>query len=99
MRVSGVVPFGGAWLVDLHVYCRRLISWPPMSTGLSIHVHADIRHSRHIAYLHRFHFQTTVVETLGCAVFRVAEMRVVGFAILRLLQLSGIMVHTDLCCC
>ena len=33
VRVSGVVPFGGAWLVDLHVYCRRLISWPPCPQG------------------------------------------------------------------
>ena len=64
VRVSGVVPFGGAWLVDLHVYCRRLISWPPMSTGLSIHVHADIRHSRHTAYLHRFHFKPQLLRPL-----------------------------------
>ena len=43
--------------------------------------------------------EATAVETLRCAVFRVAEVRVVGFVFLRLLQLSGLVVHTDLCCC
>ena len=32
-------------------------------------------------------------------VFRVAEVRVVGFIVLRPLQLSFIVVHTDLSCC
>ena len=35
-----------------------------LSTGLSIHVHADIRHSRHIAYLHRFHFKPQLLRPL-----------------------------------
>ena len=59
-----------------------------LSTGLSIHVHADIRHSRHMAYLHRFHFKPQLLRPLVVRCFRVIDVRVVGFVFPRLLQLN-----------
>ena len=34
VSVSAFAPFSGLWLVDLHVYCRRFIQWPPCPQGL-----------------------------------------------------------------